>query len=95
MQENKITQGEWTLNKAVRTGVNCGRKHIAMVNILPDEQEHEANARLIASAPMLLHCLEQLVERIDHDGGLGDYKGGPSFVMKDARETINKAKGVI
>ena len=40
----------------------------------------------------LLICFKRLVERIDFNGGLGEYKGGPSFVMKDAREVILKAE---
>lgn len=34
--------------------------------------------------------LTRLVQRIDHNGGLGEYKGGPSFVMKAARDFLNK-----
>ena len=41
----------------------------------------------------LLRALERLVERIDFNGGIGEYKGGPVFVMKNAREAIAKAEG--
>lgn len=51
-----------------------------------------ANARLIASAPELLEALKNLVKRIDINGGLGEYKGGPSFVMTEARQAIAKAE---
>ena len=50
------------------------------------------NAHLIAAAPDLLGALKRLVERIDFNGGLGEYKGGPSFVLKNAREAIAKAE---
>jgi len=52
----------------------------------------EANAKLIAAAPELLEALKRIVERIDINGGLGEYKGGPVFVMKAAREAIAKAE---
>ena len=52
----------------------------------------EANAKLIAASPMLLEALKALVERIDYNGGIGEYKGGPSFVMKHAREAIAAAE---
>ena len=39
----------------------------------------------------LLEALRNLVERIDINGGIGEYKGGPSFVMKNARQAIANA----
>lgn len=32
---------------------------------------------------------KRLLERIDNNGGLGEYKGGPAFVLKDFREIIS------
>ena len=40
----------------------------------------------------LLEALKRLVERIDFNGGIGEYKGGPAFVMKEAREAITEAE---
>ena len=40
----------------------------------------------------LLETLTLLVKRIDHNGGIGAYNGGPAFVMKHAREAIEKAE---
>ena len=40
----------------------------------------------------LLETLEKLVERIDFNGGIGEYQGGPAFVMMRARGIIQKAK---
>ena len=37
--------------------------------------------------------LKQLLERVDINGGLGLYKGGPIFIMQNAREAIAKAEG--
>lgn len=64
------TKGNWVIdNTHVKTAVNCGNKHIAMVNYSQQsgvtDKEHEANARLIASAPELLETLEQLLKEID------------------------------
>ena len=56
-------------------------------------EEAEANARLIAAAPRLLEALRKLVERIDTNGGIGEYKGGPPFVMAEARAAIKEATG--
>ena len=41
-----------------------------------------------AEVEILLRTLKRLVERIDFNGGIGEYKGGPAFVMKHAREAI-------
>lgn len=55
--------------------------------------EWEANAKLIANAPELLKVCKGLVERIDINGGLGDYKGGQAFIMGQARCVIAEAEG--
>ena len=59
---------------------------------LSDEAE-KADARLIAAAPDLLEALKNLVERIDKNGGIGEYKTDPVFVIKYARSAIAKAEG--
>jgi len=38
-------------------------------------------------------ALDDLVKRIDFNGGLGEYKGGPSFVMSYAREALKTIRG--
>lgn len=38
----------------------------------------------------LREALGKLIERIDINGGLGEYKGGPVFVMEEARKLIYK-----
>lgn len=58
-----------------------------------DLEEAVANARLTAAAPDLLIALRALVERIDLNGGLGEYKGGPAFALGNARKAIAKAVG--
>lgn len=63
MNKFKFTQGDWKAdNTHCRTAINCGEKHVCMVNcgqsIEPSRhisvEEHEANVRLIANAPKLL-----------------------------------------
>jgi len=59
------TPGPWEANKSLRTSINAGPKHIAMVNFWHSDderdvsgEEHEANARLITAAPELLAACE-------------------------------------
>ncbi len=39
--------------------------------------------------------IENLRERIEIEGGFGEYKGGKPFVMKDARELLNTIRPYI
>jgi hypothetical protein len=67
----KYTPGPWEIGTGiVKTPINSGHKHIAMVNYYksgsePERsvygEEHEANAQLIAAAPELLEALEEAV----------------------------------
>ena len=52
------TPGPWEKNDELRTTINAGKKHIAMVNLSHRglesdvfDDEHTANAELIAAAP--------------------------------------------
>ena len=63
MNKFKFTQGDWKAdNTHCRTAINCGEKHVCMVNcsqnIDPNKhiskEEHEANVRLIVNSPELL-----------------------------------------
>jgi hypothetical protein len=47
----------------------------------------------LAEYDAMLAALRLLVERIDVNGGIGEYKGGPAFVMVRARDAIAKAGG--
>lgn len=57
------TPGPWECNYNLRTAINAGEKHIAMVNFFNDGSdsrsvcgdEHEANARIITAAPNVPH----------------------------------------
>jgi hypothetical protein len=72
----KHTPGKWECNYKLRTAINAGEKHIAMVNFFNDGSdsrsvcgdEHEANARLIAAAPeMLDHIIEDATDELSND----------------------------
>mgnify|MGYP001564098273 CR=1 FL=1 len=39
-----------------------------------------------------LRALRRLVERIDHNGGIGEYRGGPAFVIMEARRALATQK---
>lgn len=39
--------------------------------------------------------LHNLVDRIDRNGGLGEYNGGPAFVLKDTREFLAEVENFI
>ncbi len=64
----KHTPGPWHTDSDMHTAVNSSepKKHIAMVNFYNahehrmTEEEHQANAHLIASAPDLLKALIEL-----------------------------------
>lgn len=47
-------------------------------------------AEIKERASTLFEALKKLVERVDMNGGIGEYKGGPPFVMKSAREAISE-----
>ena len=94
------TPGPWVIDNSIRTAVNAGKKHIAMVNfyktsdkeISIDEKENEANARLIAAAPELLAACkaalrDEMSARLEAAGGLSD----ETVAMLEA--AIAKAEG--
>lgn len=71
----KFTKGEWCGDDTLPTAINCGRKHIAMINMYnngdPERsvfgEEHAANARLIQYAPQLL------LDRLEDQKGIGKW----------------------
>ena len=56
------------------------------------ETEYSNIQKKLADRDDLLEVLRRLVERIDFNGGIGEYQGGPAFVMKAARQAIQKAE---
>ena len=63
MSENKHTKGPWTVGCSMdeRTSLTRGEY---VVFPLPEDDEIEANARLIAAAPDLLHALKWAAEYV-------------------------------
>lgn len=88
----KHTPGPWVMDRSLRTAINAGNKHVAMVNFYnsPTEatrvigDEHEANARLIAASPELLAMLKVAQLWLDVDG---------RFDMQGINAAIAKAEG--
>lgn len=65
MSDTKFTPGPWSLNSKVKTAINSESKHVAMVNYFESmtksmltDDEHTANANLIAAAPEMYQALE-------------------------------------
>lgn len=69
------TPGPWEIDRDVRTSINMGAKHVALVNFYnsPDQErnvsgeEHEANVRLIAAAPDLLAIAQEACAIFDRN----------------------------
>lgn len=95
-QQLQHTKGKWEIDNRVKTSINSGTKHIAMVNYnhSGDErdvssEEHEANVRLISCAPELLNNLIFLYTYMSsspHEWG--------SIFRNITRDTIVKATGM-
>lgn len=95
MTKPQFTPGPWHRSPNgdyITDNNNCYVVQVTGASELAKPIAH-ANARLIAAAPELLEVLERLIERIDINGGLGEYKGGKAFILDDARNIIRKAKG--
>lgn len=50
------------------------------------------NERLKAVNQDLVEALSALLERVELNGGLGEYKGGPPWAVRRATEALWKAK---
>ena len=69
--EAKFTKGKWRINPEIQfnewgtreTFIECDGKHIATV--YGDDEEVEANARLIAAAPMMYEALAKIKSMCD------------------------------
>lgn len=78
----------------VNAGEGTLKRQIAYVEAAEDEDEQEANGRLMAAAPELLSALEALVEKVEarwHE----DIKYAPVSIgqyLMAARSVIEKAK---
>jgi hypothetical protein len=48
-------------------------------------------AKRMAAANVLVDALVNLLDRVERNGGLGAYDGGPAFVVRAAREALELA----
>jgi hypothetical protein len=91
MSESKFTPGPWVQysNWYIRSEGGCGAIATVCRPIRPqvDDDECIANANLIAAAPELLACLEELLEWIcsGYDASIYD--------VEEAARVVKKAKG--
>ena len=97
------TPGPWTIQDlphqhdfrkgveyVIRDARNCALAQVGHIDAIHDGQESEANARLIAAAPMLLEALEGLIHC---NVWISDIDEGDKARMKQARAAIRAAKG--
>ena len=99
--DTKFIPGPWSIGpvddcQITHLGPDGGRYEIADISGDYNQPElwpiMEANARLISAAPDMYEALKKLVERIDFNGGIGEYQGGPAFVMEKARAALAKVQ---
>lgn len=97
MSGPKHTPGPWEVRRGsdgyIRQVVGPKGRIVSRWNGLaaPTSNEGEANALLIAAAPDLLACLEQMVERHEALGRPDD--GWDGLYIDEAKAAIAKAKG--
>ena len=95
------TPGPWTIQDlphqhdfrkgveyVIRDARNCALAQVGHIDAIHDGQESEANARLIAAAPMLLETLDAISRGLTN----GQVERGETF-QSMARAAIRAAKG--
>lgn len=86
--ESKHTPGPWHLGMKPGPivygpqGEQVANMHVAML----DQEEHRANARLIALAPQLKEHLERLIHITSHPKAT---RSQIKFIANDARQLLN------
>src|SRR5690554_2584188 len=104
MNNERFAQGEWTVNEKIMVAVNCGQKHIALVNIYNDgtdksvlKDECLANAHLISAAPDMYRALQSLMEEFgdfeDDGSGLIGWNESMKDKLRKAKAALTKADG--
>ena len=94
------TNGPWMIEgDQIRTAINSGVKHVAMVNYFNcgpgdprtiTDEEHEANAKLIAAAPEMLEALRR-VDNYFTQPGEDDWVRFCKEVLEPVRRAIKLA----
>lgn len=94
--KTKFTPGPWKMAaNSVQTAINTedNEKHIAMVNYnqrYMTENEHYANATLIAAAPELYNVLQ---EAVDEEEAYNSGKRVYALWFEKAKAVLAKARG--
>lgn len=95
MTENyvpRFTPGPWTVEKFQdNLGINAGEGRVAWVSF--DDEQGQADARLIAAAPDLLSALTDLLAAPESDAAVHFEGQGLGPVEYRAHEAILKAVG--
>ena len=71
----------------IRVELDCGALSVTMHTNQWDKVKLHIEA-LEQKLAVAVEALELLLERIDFNGGLGEYKGGPAFCVGRAREAL-------
>lgn len=85
-------------NKKLKINLGtCKNDYWFMINLLEKYSSDKEEAfkdcieRMKFRKP-LIEALDNLLKRIDFNGGIGEFKGGPSFVVEPARQTLTEFK---
>jgi len=90
---NKITQGNWYVATGLQNekyNVICDDKLVANC-FLPNKEESEANAKLIAAAPELLEALKSILKEARQNSFIANGSIKDTAAESAAQEAINKA----
>jgi len=88
--EFKGTKGEWRINPRASRNIKCGEITIANCSggqCGDNQEQEEANAKLISCAPKLLVMLQKFLDEFEYDNAT-EYECNLFF---DAKKLIQKA----
>src|SRR5690554_4373697 len=102
MNNERFAQGEWTVNEKIMVAVNCGKKHIALVNIYNDgtdksvlKDECLANAHLISAAPDMYRALQNINQAIIDSNNEIELADAVTALCHDISQVLAKADGEV
>jgi hypothetical protein len=87
--KTKHTKGEWhiTPNGEYVGTLGQGKTGVCMI-LMKGREEGQANAKLIASAPNLLHALQMLINDIERNDGDAINR---ATLVNEAKQVVDKA----